>query len=471
MNSIKGMVVVVIALLLTACGQSGPPEPDYTGFRPLGDNAVMQDSTQWGELNVHDPAVIKAGDWYYAYSTDASLGDIHKRGIQIRRSRDLITWQYLGTAFEDYASECGEIIAHAGMDTEAGDGFWAPDVEEIDGVYRMYFSASTFGSSRSAIGLAEAKKPEGPFAYKGIVVRSEAGASIMPNAIDPAVVTDKDGKRYLSYGSFFGGIFIALLDDATGFFAEGTEPVRIAGNRGCAVEASAITYLPETGFYYLFVSYGSLSGNYNIRVGRSESVTGPYLDPAGRDMREMGAGGEDKVGAKLLGGYTFLSDPGPPPTKGYMAPGHEDVLVDGENYFLIHHVRTYKLPDYWFSMNVRRFALNSDGWPVVAPNRYQGEALTDCTLPDGEYALVEHGTDSNSESHDSVRITAADGQITGAHAGSYTCYDGWRIRITLDGVEYDGFVQEQYDWERNSPVTAFSAMSADGRSIWGCTQL
>ena len=76
--------------------------PSYTGFRPVGDESLMMDPSLWGELNTHDPSIFKDGDTYYAFSTDASYGDVHKPGVQIRKSKDLITWQYVGAAFADY---------------------------------------------------------------------------------------------------------------------------------------------------------------------------------------------------------------------------------------------------------------------------------------------------------------------------------------------------------------------------------
>lgn len=472
MKSLKAWCCILLATALGAC--STPTDaPSYTGFRPLGDENLMMDSSQWGELNSHDPAIFKDDDGtYYVFSTDASYGDMHKTGVQVRKSADLITWQYVGTAFDDFEKECAEVIAHAKLDPAKNQGLWAPDVIKVGNTYRMYFSASTFGESRSCIGLAESKKAAGPYTYKGIVVKSETGAVNGPNDIDPALIYDADGNLYMAYGSFFGGIFMVQLDNETGFVKDGAEkPVRIAGSRGASIEGSYIVFIPEGGYYYLFVSYGSLSSDYNIRVGRSRSVTGPYIDANGKDMASLGLGNHEKVGTKLMGGYTFLSNPGVPPSKGYMAPGHNSALIDGNDYFLVHHVRTYTLSGYWFSMNVRRFCLNSFDWPVVAPNRYYGETLQAAELPDGVYAFVKHLNDSNADSRNSVMIDMVNGVISGAESGSYRIYNDYHIELTIDGVLYDGVVLKQYDWERIADVTAFTAMSEDGLCVWGVTQL
>lgn len=443
------------------------------GARPLGVEAMMFDTAQWGELNTHDPSIFKDGDTYYVFSTDASYGDVHPLGVQIRKSGDLITWTYVGPAFADFPADCAEAIAHAKLDPEKKQGLWAPDITKEGDVYRLYFSASTFGVSRSCIGLAEAEHIEGPYTFKGIVIKSDAGAVNGANAIDPQLVYDTDGRLFMSYGSFFGGIFIHELDRETGFIKDtSAQPTRIAGSRGASVEGSVIAYLPESGYYYLFVSYGSLSSNYNIRVGRSRTVTGPYLDAMGKDMAGLGPGGDERVGTKLLGGYTFKEDAGIPATKGYMAPGHNSILIDGDDRFIVHHVRTYGLPSYWFTMNVRRFVLNAYDWPVVAPQRYHGGALAAIDWPEGVYNLIAHGRDSNAESHDSRRITMADGRVSGAAEGTYELYDEWRIRLTLDGVEYDGVVLAEYDAERAAAdVLSFTAMSEDGLCVWGTTCL
>lgn len=470
-KKILELLSVLLVFFFTSCPAEEADEADYTGFRPLGDENLMKNPAQWGELNTHDPSIIKDGDTYYVFSTDASYGDIHKSGVQIRTSKDLITWLYAGTAFENYAGECAEAVRHAKLDTANNQGFWAPDILRAGDVYRLYFSASTFGSSRSCISLAESGTPEGPYEFKGIVVKSDENALNGANAIDPAVIEDGNGRMYMSYGSFFGGIFIAELDPETGFLKDEPQaPIRIAGSRGAAVEASVIRYIPESGYYYLFVSFGSLFSSYNIVVGRSKNVTGPYLDAEGNDLASLGIGNEDRVGTKLMGGYTFVSDPGVPPAGGTMAPGHNSVLIDGEDYFIVHHARTYTLPHYWFTMNVRRFALNRFHWPVVMPHRYHGEQLEAIGLPNGEYGLVQHGTDSNAESRDSTKIRMEDGAVSGSSEGSYRIYDDYRIEIALDGILYDGVVANGFDMERNAEVVMFTAMSETGLCVWGSTQ-
>lgn len=465
----RGLIACAL-LVSVACVGCQSKEPSSVGFRKMGDESIMFEQSQWGELNTHDPAIIKDGDSYYVFSTDASYGDVHKRGVQIRKSKDLITWEYVGTAFKDFERDCEEAIEWAKLDPQK-DGLWAPDIIKVGNKYRLYYSASTFGSTRSCIGLAESKKIEGPYEHKGIVYKSEANAVNNPNAIDPAFIKDKEGKMYMAYGSFFGGIFLGLLDEETGMLDDSFEPIRIAGSRGAAVEGSYIEYVQETDYYYLFVSYGSLSSDYNIRVGRSREVTGPYIDAQGNRMDTLGVGNEDQIGTKLMGGYFFASDPGSVQTKGYMAPGHNSILNDNGTYYIAHHTRTYELPNYWFGMNIRGITFNRFKWPVVYPNRYFGEKLEKVESIDGEYGLIQHLSDNNKEAHRSIPVIFKDNQITGDVTGEYKLYDEYRIEITIEGVVYDGVVIKQYDWEREQEVMAFTAMSEKGQAIWGCTQL
>ncbi|GHV69377.1 beta-xylosidase [Spirochaetia bacterium] len=442
----------------------------YAGFRPLGNDAVMQDTSLWGELNVHDPAIIKDGQWYYVFSTDASLGNLHPLGIQIRRSKDLVTWEYRGAAFKDFEKDCAEPIAWSGLDPKKKEGLWAPDIIKEGNRYRLYFSASSFGSVDSCIGLAEAKNIEGPYTYKGMVVKSRSGDG-GPNTIDPALTSGADGKLYMAYGSFFGGIYIAELDRKTGFIKNNSEkPVKIAGGSHSAVEGAAIIYVKETDYYYLFVSYGSLSSNYNVRVARSKNITGPYLDARGHDMNELPKRGDEETGVKLLGGWDFSISAS---AGGYKAPGHNSVFQEDGEYFMVHHVRSYRLPDYWFYMNVRSFFINSFGWPVVMPHRYYGKkagaagSVSSVSI-EGEYAFIEHGSDSNRYAHQSRIIKLQGGSISGFEVpGTYHIYDKRRVKFDIEGKIYDGLWLEQYDWEHDAWVTAFSAASEDGFCVWG----
>ena len=450
-------------LLLAVLGLLFPASAGASSFRDLGKTDLITRPEDWGAVNAHDPSIVKGDDGrWYVFSTDASAGDIHRCGVQVRVSEDLVHWDYLGIAFEDYETSCAEEIAAAGLDPGKHDGLWAPEAVKAGDEWRLYYSASTFGSSRSVIGMTVSGSLTGPWEDKGIVIRSDANAVSKPNAIDPCLFTDPSGRQYMTYGSFFGGIFLTALD-AEGF-AEG-EPVRIAGFRGCRAEGSYLIWLPQTGYYYLFLSYGSLSEDYNIRVGRSRTVEGPYLDANGRNLADLAAGNEDRIGVKLMGGYQLLHDPGDGFSKGIKAPGHCSVAADGDRLWLCHHTRTQTLAGWWFAMQVRPMFLSRDGWPLVMPMSYQGESLEPVTeLPEGGYNLVLHGTDSNRDPKRSERVVLSGGALEGR--GTCVLEEDGRVSLVLDGVRYDGVARWQQDDERGGFVMNISAISEEGQCAW-----
>ena len=450
----------ILLMLLTALILAVPVPSRAASFSDLGNTGLINRPADWGTVNTHDPSLVRGDDGrWYVFSTDASAGDIHRCGVQVRVSDDLIHWEYLGTAFEDYETTCAEEIAAARLNPSKHDGLWAPDVVKAGDQWRMYYSASTFGSSRSVIGMAVADSLTGPWEDKGIVIRSDAGASAKPNAIDPCIFTDPSGKQYMTWGSFFGGIWLTALDDEG--FAEG-ESVRIAGFRGCRAEGSYLIWLPQTEYYYLFVSYGSLLEDYNIRVGRSRTIEGPYLDANGRQMTDLVAANESRIGVKLMGGYQLLHDKGS--SIGIKAPGHCSVVVDGDRLWLCHHTRTQKLADWWFAMQIRPMMLSADGWPLVMPMSYQGEDFEPVTeLPEGAYNLIRHETDSNKTPKVSERITLKDGRLE--DLGNCVLENG-RVTLTLDGVCYDGVALWQTDDERGGRVMSISVISGEGECVW-----
>ena len=452
-------ILLLFAVLLLAF----PGPVRAASFRNLGKTDLITRPEDWGAVNVHDPSLVRGDDGrWYVFSTDASAGDIHRCGIQVRVSDDLVHWEYLGTAFEDYETSCAQEIAASGLDPSKHEGLWAPEAIKAGDQWRLYYSASTFGSSRSVIGMAVSDSLTGPWEDKGIVIRSDANAVSKPNAIDPCLFKDPSGKQYMTWGSFFGGIWLTALDEDG--FAEG-EPVRIAGFRGCRAEGSYLIWLPQTGYYYLFLSYGSLSEDYNIRVGRSRSIEGPYLDANGRKLTDLVAANEDRIGVKLMGGYQLLHDPGNGFSKGIKAPGHCSVAVEGDRLWLCHHTRTQTLAGWWFAMQIRPMMLSADGWPLVMPMSYQGEDFTPVTeLQEGAYNLVCHGTDSNKDPKRSERIILKDGKL--GDRGTCVLEENGRVSLMLDGVCYDGAALWQTDDERGGRVMSISVISAEGQCVW-----
>lgn len=358
----------------------------------------------------HDPGMMwdPVSQKYWSYCTDAygpMLGVQDVIGIPVRSSEDLVTWQYHGTALSQEAVLQGQDNGPLFQKTRA---FWAPFVEYADGEYRLYYAATrAFGSSESRIWLAVASKPQGPFENRGVVADTWGTDDTYPNAIDPHILRDGD-RVYLVYGSFFGGIFLKELEPSTGLPLNGnpkdlgtcishkSDPVLIDGPEG-----PAAAFVPETGYFYLFQSYGWLGDTYDIRVGRSTSPAGPYLDRQGRDLRG------ETLGEKLAGSYQFRAkSPAAGNTDagwswgGIRGPGHGVPFFDPRRnaWFFVHHMRDgsrvnrKREPD--GRLSFRRFYMAVrpmyfvDGWPVLSPEPFGGQGLTPQQPKAGQWELI-----------------------------------------------------------------------------------
>ena len=249
-----------------------PWKDDYTSV------SAMKDYRSWGTYNVHDPACRKIGDTFYLYSTDAIFRENKEEAkeagvplgyIQVRKSKDLVNWEFAGWAFPEIPAEAVEHVrSHA--DGEGATNIWAPYLVQYKDKYRLYYCVSAFAKSISYLGMAESDSPEGPWELKGCVVKTDS-TSVM-NAIDPSVVITENGEHWMVYGSYFGGLYEMQLDPETGLAMrigdQGHCIARRADGKKDNIEAPEIVYNPELKKYYLFVSYDPLMTTYNIRVGR-----------------------------------------------------------------------------------------------------------------------------------------------------------------------------------------------------------
>lgn len=229
---------------------------------------------------------------------------------------------------------------------------WAPDVIRSGDRWWVYYSVSTFGKNVSAIGLAsgptfDPESPDYEWKDEGVVIRSQADDRF--NAIDPALIRDK-GRLWMSFGSFWDGIMLVELDPETGKLKDQDEsPVQLANYP--EIEAPFIHR--EGDWYYLFVNWGKCcrreNSTYEIRVGRSKSIEGPYLDRAGDKMTD--------------GGGTLVLD-----SEGrFIGPGHPSIFEKDGEQWLTHHF--YDGEDDGRS-KFRMVPLRwEDGWPVVGKEK------------------------------------------------------------------------------------------------------
>lgn len=311
------------------------------------------------QIDVHDPVMAKEGDTYYLFSTGP--------GITIYRSRDLHQWRLSDRAFASEPDWAKRV-------SPSFDGhLWAPDIVEHDGRFYLYYSVSAFGKNTSAIGVTvsdtlDPSSPDYGWQDQGIVVRSIPHRDHW-NAIDPAVIFDESGTPWMSFGSFWEGLKLVKLDASLTKLAEPQEwhtiargdrqkfqPVAKAGSE--EIEAPFIFH--KNGFYYLFISRGLCckgdDSTYRLAVGRSSSVTGPYLD---KDGVEMANGG----GTPLISG-----------NERWPGLGHNSVYTfDGKDYLVLH---AYESADNGLQkLKILDLEWDEHQWPLVDSSQldsYQG---------------------------------------------------------------------------------------------------
>jgi arabinan endo-1,5-alpha-L-arabinosidase len=253
--------------------------------------AFAQADAPQGEVRpVHDPVLIREGRVWHVYST--GIGKEGQGILSARASDDLIRWRTVAPPFAALPDWAVKAVPGAR-------NLWAPDISFVGGRYRLYYSVSTFGSNRSAIGLATSATldPAAPgygWRDEGMVLASKPGDDF--NAIDPAFVADRDGRHWLAFGSFWSGLKLVELDPRTGKPRRpGEKPLPLASRpvpQGAPSIIEAPYLFERGGWYWLIASYdycckGAASTYYTV-IGRSKTITGPYL---GKDGSSMLAGG------------------------------------------------------------------------------------------------------------------------------------------------------------------------------------
>jgi arabinan endo-1,5-alpha-L-arabinosidase len=283
-----------------------------------------------GDISVHDPTAVRRADGSYLV---AHTGN----DIALKTSTDRTAFRNAGSVFPGGASWTTTY-------TGGSRNLWAPDLSYQNGRYYLYYSASTFGSNRSAIFLATSTSGNsGSWTNQGLVIESRASDNF--NAIDPDLVVDDQGRWWLSFGSFWSGIKMVALDPATGKRSDST--IRsIAGRNGGAIEAPNI--VKRGSYYYQFVSFDfccrGAESTYRVMVGRSTSITGPYTDRNGVAMTSGG-------GTEILAGQGSVH-----------GTGHTDVLADVDSDVLFYH---YYADNGASRLGINLLAFDAAGWPYV----------------------------------------------------------------------------------------------------------
>jgi arabinan endo-1,5-alpha-L-arabinosidase len=406
-----------------------------------------------GMLNIHDPSTIIVCDGsYYVYGTG--------RGIPILTSTDGFTWKRSGHVFDQIPSEVVAVVPN-----HTGNGIWAPDVLKVSNRYYLYYAVSVWGSFESAIGLMtnSTLNPASPN-YKwvdgGLVVNSAKGEDL--NAIDPCPCQAPDGTLWLSYGSYHGKIRLVQLNPQTGGRIAPNSPT---WNIASKSEASYVMHHGD--YFYLMVNHGSCcqgkNSTYNIRMGRSTKVTGPYLDQDGKDLLD-GAGS------------LFLASAGT-----QIGPGQFGRLMDDGVEKFSCHFEADTSKGGRAVLDIRPLLWTPDGWPAPGENVKDGTyqirskaaaaALQVATPTEG--TPVEIGKYLAQDSQQWTFTAAGGGfyKITGAKSGkALEVADADKVNIgTYTGADnqlwkVDQISDGSYRLESKINRLALTAMAGGGAS-------
>lgn len=287
-----------------------------------------------GSVGAHDPALVRTPAGTYLLVATGN-------GLAIKTSPNRVAWTNAGAVWPGGAPWTTTY-------TGGSRNLWAPDISFHNGQYYLYYSASTFGSNRSAIFLATSPTgASGSWTNRGLVI--ESSTAVNYNAIDPNLIVDPAGQWWLSFGSFWTGIKLIRLDPATGKRSTVDTVVRSLAQRFTAAGAVEAPFVYRRGsFYYLFVSFDlccrGAQSTYRTMVGRSAAVTGPYLDRNGVAMTSGG-------GTEILASHGSIH-----------GPGHPAVIGDAGQDVLVYH--------YYTDIGAARLGINligwdAAGWPIV----------------------------------------------------------------------------------------------------------
>ena len=517
-------------------------------------------------VSVHDPSIVweSASQTYYIFGSHRAAA----------RTTDLMSW----TAFQaPWATASSQNAANSaafttpqvtkvkkgGVDYDLNfnafnwskrgsksynvDGnMWAPDVIWNKAMNKWCMYLSVNGDNwYSSIILLTADKIAGPYRYQAPVVMSgfHTGTAYKdtdlelvigtqaslpnryavgngwgrryPNCIDPCVFYDEEGKLWMSYGSWSGGIWMLELDEATGlrdydvtYTLKGSgdgvtvDPYfgkKIAGGYYVSGEASYIEYIG--GYYYLFVTYGGLAaggnandynnGGYQMRVFRSTKPDGPYTDSKSSNnsaifssyLLNFGPNENDNNrGVNIFGAYTSWGNQ----AKGNMgerSQGHNSIIAaeDGRTY-LVYHTRFQNWGES-HQVRVHQVFQSKNGWLVAAPFEYTGEEvksadiattqqIADTRIP-GKYKLLIHNYKLDHRKKEAAKPTdielKSDGTITGSVTGTWKTEAGTSyVTLKLGSTYYHGVMVEQTLESTNTKVPAFTAVAATtGVTVWG----
>ena len=534
-----GILSLATASCQTENGVVPMPEPSLTFTVPDGPRTAGMCGPSHDEEMIYGLG-SDGRQHYFAVGTD-----VRGQGITIWQSEDMVNWKDVGKVFTQankpkilnvgprgwsYDFNAVTIDGNGEYEflTERKPGannyrlggaqpFWAPCIfyHEPDKTYYLYYSCSAYGTRNSFIGCAKSKTIDTGWEDCGQLIHTRTGDGKKYNAIDPTVFRDANGRIWMIYGSFFGGIAIvelnpenpaALLRPGThgttiacrgyekvyeqdGF--EGKQTTGVNGEKFTAygIEGASIVYNPKTEYYYLFVSYDRLAWTYHVRVGRSKNVEGPYLDfnarPLVYDQERQGP--ETVNGTKIIGPYRWKSD-----GAGWAATGHTTLFYAADGSLMFGSNCKWQGNPGSF-VGLRKVFWSPDGWPMLSPAIYGGEG-TEAALTGVDEDAITAGQDA--ADWDFIVFSVTD-DTTYHRTDESTVYtlgkdgslgDGGKWEIDVDmksfagnlritdvfmyvelpgGVKAYGKCAYAWDQDRRQQTVVFTGLTADGVPVWG----
>jgi beta-xylosidase len=534
MKKIFRKAIVLVLTVALMCSSLQSISLNLTAYAVEGTTALSDSelaaaysATSVNRVSVHDPSVVYDGNGtYYIFGSHLAWA----------KSTDLKNWTtFTNNINTDYATLFASNFTWAAMGDSVyapSGNMWAPDViyNDILGKWCMYMSINGC-SWNSSIAMLTADSLDGNWTYAGTVIYSGftnaaynhdftytdydevTGDTTLPSryiqsaytckdgttttaattwntstgahAIDPCVFYGQNGKLYMTYGSWSGGIYIIELNKATGlrdtsatynYTANTSDPymgIKLAGGYQTSGEASYIEYID--GYYYMFVTNGSLvaNGGYNMRVYRSANPAGPYTDVSGQSpMYTTGTSNTNSdVGTRLMSYYKWSYQ-----EFAQVAQGHNSAIVspDGKA-FLVYHTRTNNGTEV-HSVRVHQLFTTENHYLVAAPFEYNGETVSQTGYSSSEVVgsyeviLQKQSIDyTNLEYCAGSEMTLnSDGTITGAYTGTWTMVNGKPYcNLVIGGVAYEGLFVEQTMEETNINTMCFTAVGTNDVCIWG----
>lgn len=463
---------VLSAACFAACSGGGN-DKEY-GLKPTEAVVLPDYGDRTTDVAVHDPSIFQdpKDGTYYAFGSHYAVAS----------STDLIHWEQLVSDNGDedlfdggIRAAMPETLKLVGNQKDA----WAPDVEYYNGKYYMYISFTTgFGSDSSVISRVESDNVLGPYSNETMIVNSVVSQSNKPNCIDPELFYDKNGGLWMVYGSFFGGVYIKELystGENWGLPKEDGEhefgKLIWRNGKSAGVEGPYVFYNELTDYYYLMTSEGDLFTVYNMRIARSKTPDGPYLDINNKDVST-----NDGVGNKIAGNYKFERASA---DMGYAALGHNSVIKNKEGkYFVVYHTRRQtgsSKPTAGHNLCVSQLFFNEQGWPVMSPVCYEGETfgtVEESALAQTYEVVVHTAATQQAPAVSQDYELTAEGKVTkgSAEVGEWTLKEGYYIALTIDGKTYNGVVVP--GWDMYVPLAkqegrlCITAVSDEGVSLW-----